>query len=83
MEFAVLEFSALDLNFYENILNIFDTWSLQIQPNKQQLSSAGFYYTGRGDVVQCFSRAIRLRQLKKDDDPIQQHRLTNPVRFFS
>lgn len=68
------EFKSSDLKFFNNRLQTFETWSSQIQPNKFQLSSAGFYYTGRGDIVECFSCALRLHDWKKEDDPMIEHR---------
>ena len=57
--FQELEFKFEHLTFYEDRLKTFDLWSPQIQPNKFQLSSAGFYYTGKNDTVECFSCAVR------------------------
>jgi hypothetical protein len=68
-----IEFKSPELKLYENRLQTFESWSQQIQPNKYELASAGFYYTGRGDIVQCFSCAIRLNQWKKTDDPMKEH----------
>ena len=81
-ECTSLQFTSPDLTFYENRLKTFDTWPIQIRPNKFQLSSAGFYYTGRSDIVECFSCAIRLHQWKKEDDPLKEHKSLSPQCLF-
>lgn len=73
-QFTSLEFNSPNLQFYNNRLKTFDTWSLQIRPDKYQLSSAGFFYTGRSDIVECFSCALRLQAWTKEDDPLKEHK---------
>ena len=68
-----LEFNSLDMKLYVNRLKTFDLWSSQIQPNKFDLCSAGFYYIGRSDIVECFSCGLRLYQWKKWDNPLTEH----------
>lgn len=70
-----LEYMSPNFLFYDDRLKTFDLWSSQIQPDKFQLSSAGFYYTGRNDAVECFSCGIRLHQWKIGDDPLTEHRI--------
>ena len=48
-ELLELKHKSPDFIFYEAILKSFELWSPQFQPSKFQLSSAGFYYTGRND----------------------------------
>ena len=50
-ELRNLEYKSSDLMFYEDRLKTYELWSSQIQPDMFQLSSAGFYYTGRNDTV--------------------------------
>jgi hypothetical protein len=69
-----LQYKSPDLLCYEDRLKTFELWSPQIQPDKFQLSSAGFYYTGRNDTVECFSCALRLHQWQKNEDPLTEHR---------
>jgi hypothetical protein len=80
--FQELEFKFEHLTFYEDRLKTFDLWSPQIQPNKFQLSSAGFYYTGKNDTVECFSCAVRLHQWGKEDDPLEEHKQHSPNVYF-
>ena len=77
-----LDFKASSMMFYEDRLNTFDMWPSQIQPSKFQLSSAGFFYTGRNDTVECFSCALRLHQWKKEDNPLTEHRFYSPSCLF-
>ena len=72
MDDTGLVFTSTDLKFYENRLETLESWSQQIQPNKYELTTAGFYYTGKGHIVQCFSCGIRLNQWKKTDDPMKE-----------
>ena len=59
--------------FYEDRLSTFDIWSTQIVPDKYQLSKAGFYYSGIGDKVICFSCHFELCQWEKTDNPFDEH----------
>lgn len=81
-EYMELEFKSPDMKFYINRLKTFETWSNQIQPNKFQLSSAGFYYTGRSDIVECFSCSLRLHQWKTEDCPIKEHKAISSQCLF-
>ena len=72
-----ISFATPDMKIYNNRLATFDTWPHQLIPDKHQLSKAGFYYSGKGDIVQCFSCSTRLCQWGKDDDAVQQHMIAN------
>lgn len=81
-ELRNLEYKSSDLMFYEDRLKTYELWSSQIQPDMFQLSSAGFYYTGRNDTVECFSCAVRLQQWKQDDNPLKEHKIHSPNCLF-
>lgn len=53
----------------------FDSWPKTLKQKPKQLSDAGFFYTGRGDSVKCFSCNGGLRDWEEDDDPWEQHAL--------
>lgn len=53
----------------------FDSWPKTLKQKPQQLSDAGFFYTGRGDSVKCFSCNGGLRDWEENDDPWEQHAL--------
>lgn len=48
-------------------------WPKTIKQRPQQLSDAGFYYTGKGDRVCCFSCGGGLKDWEENDDPWDQH----------
>lgn len=51
----------------------FDSWPKTLKQKPKQLSDAGFFYTGRGDSVKCFSCNGGLRDWEENDDPWEQH----------
>lgn len=53
----------------------FDSWPKTLKQKPKQLSDAGFFYTGRGDSVKCFSCNGGLRDWEENDDPWEQHAL--------
>lgn len=48
-------------------------WPKTLKQRPQQLSDAGFYYTGKGDKVCCFSCGGGLKDWEVNDDPWEQH----------
>lgn len=54
-------------------LRSFDSWPKTLKQKPKQLSDAGFFYTGRGDAVKCFSCNGGLRDWEENDDPWEQH----------
>lgn len=51
----------------------FEDWPKTMRQKPQQLSDAGFYYTGKGDRVSCFSCGGGLKDWEENDDPWEQH----------
>lgn len=51
----------------------FEDWPRALKQTPQQLSDAGFFYSGRGDRVVCFSCGGHLRQWEEKDDPWTEH----------
>lgn len=51
----------------------FDDWPKTMRQKPQQLSDAGFFYTGKGDKVCCFSCGGGLKDWEENDDPWEQH----------
>ncbi|XP_058066268.1 death-associated inhibitor of apoptosis 1-like [Anopheles bellator] len=51
----------------------FQHWPTSIHQKPQQLSDAGFFYTGSADRVVCFSCGGGLENWQKDDEPWEQH----------
>lgn len=48
-------------------------WPKTIKQRPQELSDAGFFYTGKGDRVFCFSCGGGLKDWEENDDPWEQH----------
>jgi baculoviral IAP repeat-containing protein 7/8 len=51
----------------------YDDWPKTIKQRPQQLSDAGFFYTGKGDRVCCFSCGGGLKDWEENDEPWEQH----------
>lgn len=59
---------------YEERLNSFQNWPIQLLPSKEQLSRAGFKYLNVGDQVQCFYCNLKLKEWKKSDNAFEEHK---------
>lgn len=51
----------------------YEDWPKTMRQKPQQLSDAGFFYTGKGDRVCCFSCGGGLKDWEENDDPWEQH----------
>lgn len=56
-------------------LSTFSEWPISMPQSPASLSIAGFFYTGRGDMVRCFSCGGRLKNWIVNSDPWTQHAL--------
>lgn len=54
-------------------LKSFDHWPISLKQKPIQLSDAGFFYTGRNDLVICFSCGGSLNQWEENDDVWEEH----------
>lgn len=54
-------------------LRSFREWPKMMRQRPEQLTDAGFFYTGRSDRVICFSCGGGLRDWDENDDPWEQH----------
>ncbi|KAM6473304.1 baculoviral IAP repeat-containing protein 1 isoform 2-T3 [Liasis olivaceus] len=64
------------LNIYKDEeirLESFKTWPRDAHADPAILAKAGFFYTGRKDVVQCFYCSGYLNDWKETDDPWKEH----------
>lgn len=57
----------------ENRRNSFITWPRQIAQKPSEMVASGFYYTGRGDVVQCFFCGMFLKYWEHTDVVDDEH----------
>lgn len=56
----------------------FNSWPKQMVQKPEEMVSSGFYYTGRGDVVQCFHCGISLKYWSRTDTANHEHRRHSP-----
>ena len=63
-------------------LETFNTWPVQLPQTPKAMASAGFFYTGYGDKVQCFSSGCGLEKWDPEDDPELEHKKWYPDCFF-
>lgn len=66
------------LEIEANRLKTFKEWPINLKMRPAELSDAGFFYTGMGDRVQCFSCAGGLKNWEEDDVAWEQHALWYP-----
>jgi baculoviral IAP repeat-containing protein 7/8 len=64
----------LPYSSYEDRLNSFECWPTQMNPQKEELAKAGFYYLQIGDKVQCFYCNLGLKDWGKDDNAFEEHK---------
>ncbi|ACZ63565.1 IAP-1 [Pieris rapae granulovirus Wuhan] len=56
-------------------LKTFDTWPVGIAQTKDEMATAGYYYTGISDEVKCFFCDGGINEWYPKDDPWKQHAL--------
>jgi len=66
------------MNFEWMRLKTFASFSSETNPRPIVLSRIGFYYTGRGKEVQCYSCGATYSDWTQHDDPVQVHRRISP-----
>lgn len=54
-------------------LSSFKEWPKSMKQTPEQMADAGFFYTGKSDVVQCFCCGGSLRDWLSEDDPWTEH----------
>ena len=63
-----------DMTFLSNRLRTFCFWPATSSANVFELARAGFLFTGRDDVVKCFTCNGNLKEWKQDDNPLESHK---------
>ncbi|OCU02363.1 hypothetical protein XELAEV_18008126mg [Xenopus laevis] len=66
----------------ESRLNSFKKWPFYARIKPLELSSAGFFFTGTRDTVQCFSCKGCLGNWEENDDPWKEHTKWFPECLF-
>lgn len=66
------------MNFERNRLNTFNNWPSSAPVDPVRLAKAGFYYTGDGIEVQCFSCAGKISDWNYGDQVMLRHRRLEP-----
>lgn len=59
------------INSYEDRLLTFATWKIKVNP--KEMAKAGFYYTGKSDIVRCSFCHWEFHEWKEGDDPLADH----------
>ena len=59
-------------------INSFISWPKQMAQRPPELAASGFYYTGYGDVVQCFFCGILLKYWLHNDKVDVEHKHHSP-----
>lgn len=54
-------------------LRSYADWPVSMKQEPKELSDAGFFYTGKGDRVKCFSCGGGLKDWDEGDEPWEQH----------
>lgn len=54
-------------------LRSYADWPITMKQKPKELSDAGFFYTGKGDRVKCFSCGGGLKDWEEGDEPWEQH----------
>ena len=77
-----LQSQRKDLMFYHDRLDTFKFWPAQMTPDKYQLSSYGFFYTGHYDKVTCFCCGLSVYAWDKKDHAYEEHHRLSPTCAF-
>lgn len=62
-----------DKSTFDSRLDTFKDWPISIAQKPKDLAKAGYFYTGRGDLIKCFHCGTTLRNLLPTDDVNQLH----------
>ena len=62
----------------ESRLQSFRDWPKFLNPSKTDLATAGFVYTGKGDLVYCFCCGIRVKDWEPTDHAFSEHWTHSP-----
>jgi baculoviral IAP repeat-containing protein 2/3 len=66
------------MNIENNRLRTFEGWPANAAVEPQRIAKAGFFYTGRGLEVQCFSCGGKISEWNYGDQVMARHRALDP-----
>ncbi|XP_057705726.1 E3 ubiquitin-protein ligase XIAP [Corythoichthys intestinalis] len=72
----------VDFSLMNNRLHSFNGSSLSKQVPAERLARAGFYFTGEGDRVRCFSCKMTVENWCRGDTPVERHKEVSPLCKF-
>jgi hypothetical protein len=61
------------MNKYKDRLATFTSWPIQLKQKPEDLAHSGFFYTDRGDRVQCFMCLMTISRWTTEDQPMAEH----------
>ncbi|XP_053389087.1 inhibitor of apoptosis protein-like [Mercenaria mercenaria] len=64
---------AMPFEEYSARLRSYKQWPKRQIADPQMLANAGFYYTGRGDIIRCYKCRFEIRNLNDGLDPWEEH----------
>lgn len=68
---------------YDNRRKSYKNWPKTFSAYQiQNLSDAGFFYTGRSDKIECFWCGVRLCNWNDNESPVEQHIIWSPKCSF-
>lgn len=65
------------MNIEQSRLDTFQSWPANAEVEPQRIAKAGFFYTGSGLEVECFSCGKRIAEWNYGDQVMARHRLLN------
>lgn len=71
----------LKINRYESLearFSTFEEWPISMKQTGKAMAQAGFYYTGNGDKVICFSCNLGVHKWEETDEPWFEHAKWSP-----
>ncbi|XP_014475723.1 PREDICTED: death-associated inhibitor of apoptosis 1-like isoform X2 [Dinoponera quadriceps] len=71
-----------EYKLYEARLRTFEHWPTFLKQSPEELSLAGFYYTGEKDQVLCFHCGVGVKHWEPNDDPWEQHAMWYPNCYY-
>lgn len=63
-----------DYQLLSDRMKSYETWPIGIKQRPQDLSAAGFFYSGQSDVTICFSCGLLINDWEEDDNPWIEHK---------